>query len=143
VIQEVGLAVARSDARPTCSEEVAPWLCKIAIRQCAMVIRTQARRQNLLTGVCRSSETQDSARADPIFWLLHREQREIVRSELAAMDAESRQLLVWKYVTGMSYEDIGLRLAVSRHKAEYRVMKARKQIRRRLQARGLDGGMLP
>ena len=115
VIQEVGLAVTRSNARPTCSEEVAPWLCKIAIRQCAMIIRSQARRQNVLDGFCRASETQEPERADPIFWLLHREQREIVRSELAAMDPQSRQLLVWKYVNWNELR--GHRLAIGRFQA--------------------------
>ena len=65
VIQEVGMAVTRSNARPTCSDEIAPWLCKIAIRQCIIALRSVAR---TLEGFCR--ERNRTERADPIFWLL-------------------------------------------------------------------------
>jgi RNA polymerase sigma-70 factor (ECF subfamily) len=137
VLQEVGLAVARSTARPTQADEVAPWLCKIAIRQCALIVRNQARHQRKLSGLQQDRPSQASP--DPIFWLLHEETKEIVRAELVKLDAQSRQLLVWKYVHGLRYEDIGSRLGVSRHVAEYRLIEARKQLRRRLQARGIEG----
>ena len=143
VIQEVGLAVTRSATRPTCANEVAPWLCKIVVRQCALIVRNQIRQRRKLDGFCRARETRDVQSGDPIFWLLHQERREIVRRELGAMDSQSRQLLIWKYLNGMDYTAIGSRLGVSRHVAEYRVIEARKQFRRRLQARGIEGGESP
>ncbi len=138
VLQEVSLAVAQSAARPTSPEEVAPWLCKIVIRHCALVVRNQVRHRRKLDGFQKDRMSQARAAADPIFWLLHEERREIVRGELAAIDAPSREVLIWKYVQGLRYQDIAARLNVSRHVAEYRVIEARKQLRRRLQARGIE-----
>ncbi len=143
VMQELSLAVARSDARPTRPEEVAPWLCKIVIRQCALVMRSQIRQQRKLYGYLRERATRDLPDGDPIFWLLDQERREIVRDELASLDADARRLLVWKYVHGLSYEKIGARLGVSKHVAEYRTIEARKQLRRRLLARGIEGDESP
>ncbi len=143
VIQEVNLAVARSSTRPTRTDEVAPWLCKIVVRQCALIVRNQVRQRRKLDGFHGSRETEDLHAGDPIFWLLHQERREIIRSELGALDSQLRQLLIWKYLTGLGYEEIGVRLGVSRHVAEYRVIEARKQLRCRLQARGIEGGELP
>jgi RNA polymerase sigma factor (sigma-70 family) len=143
VIQEVGLAVARSKDRPMSAREVAPWLCKIVVRQCALIVRNEVRRQRKLDGFGRTHATQDDENGDPIFWLLHQEQREIVREELAAMDSQVRRLLVWKYVNNLSYQDVASRLDVSRHVAEYRVIEARKELRRRLRARGIEGAESP
>ena len=139
VMQEVSVAVTQSNCRPTCPDEVAPWLCRIAVRQCALALRTRSRQQRKLDGLLRGMETRDLQTGDPISWLLHNELREIVRAELGAMDADQRQLLVWKYFHGMDYGAIGSQLGVSKHAAEYRVIEARKQLRRRLQARGIDG----
>ena len=138
VLQEVSLAVTRSGNRPSRSSEVAPWLCKIVVRQCAMIIRQQVRQRRKLDGYHRTRKIEDSQAGDPIFWLLHEEQREIIRGELLAMDAASRQLLIWKYLNGIGYEDIGIRLGVSRHVAEYRVIDAKRELRTRLQARGIN-----
>jgi RNA polymerase sigma factor (sigma-70 family) len=143
VIQEVSLAVTRSNSRPTRADEVAPWLCKIVVRQCALAVRNRVRQQRKLDGFQRTREAGDLQAGDPIFWLLHQECREIIRCELGAMDAPSRQLLIWKYLHGIGYEDIGGRLGVSRHVAEYRVIEARKELRRRLQARGIEEGDSP
>jgi len=143
VLQEVGLAVTRSNARPTSPGEVAPWLCKIVVRQCALLVRNQVRHQRKLNGFQQDRMLQTQSTADPIFWLLHEEAKDIVRGELASLEAPRRQLLVWKYVQGLRYEEIGTRLGVTRHVAEYRVIEARKELHRRLQARGIEGDESP
>ncbi len=139
VLQEVQVAIARSSARPTRIEQVAPWLCKIVLRQCALVVRSRVRRERKLAGFRESRDTGLASAGDPIFWLLDEERRQIVREELAALDEPSRRLLVWKYVQGLPYEEIGSRIGGTKHVAEYRVIEARKRLRRRLEARGLEG----
>jgi len=143
VMQEVGLAVARSSARPGDSDEMVPWLCKIVVRQCALFIRNQARQRRKLDGFHQNQASQDDGAGDPVFWLLQEERKEIVREELARMDAQSRQILVWKHVHGLRHEDIGSRLGVARHVAQYRVIEARKELCRRLLARGIERNDLP
>ena len=137
VLQELHLAVAQSESRPAAAEEAAPWLCTIAVRLCARIVRDRVRRQRKLEGFRQAQQAQAAPAGDPIFWLLHAEQEAIVREELAALDAETRQVLLWKDVYGLTYPEIAARLAVSRHVAEYRVHAARRELRRRLHARGL------
>lgn len=139
VLQEVALAVTVSRDRPTAPDEVAPWLCKIVVRQCAMVVRNRVRQQRKLNAFQQSRESRGAKAEDPVFWILHTEQRAILREELAAMEPQSRDLLLWKFLQGLRYEEIGARLGISRHAAEYRVVEARKQLRRRLQRRGIEG----
>ena len=122
---------------------MAPWLCKIVVRQCALFARRRSRHQRKLDGYHQAWQTPDVQAADPVVWLLRRERSDIVRGELEAMDRPARELLLWKYILGQSYEMIGSRLGVSRHAAEYRVIEARKDLRRRLQARGIEGDDSP
>ena len=70
VLQEVGLAVARS--APACKqqEELRPWLCTIAIRQCALALRKTQRQQRLLEGAAENELDAESRLDDPIYWLL-------------------------------------------------------------------------
>jgi RNA polymerase sigma factor (sigma-70 family) len=143
VLQEVSLAVARSESRPTRADDVAPWLCKIVVRQCALAIRTEVRQQRRLDGFQQNRPPQDARAGDPIFWLLREEREAIVRRELAALEPPLRQALVWKYLHGLRYEEIAARLGLSRHGAEARVIQARKLLRRRLEARGIEGETLP
>jgi DNA-directed RNA polymerase specialized sigma24 family protein len=106
-------------------------------------VRNQVRHQRKLNGFQQDRMLQTQSTADPIFWLLHEEAKDIVRGELASLEAPRRQLLVWKYVQGLRYEEIGTRLGVTRHVAEYRVIEARKELHRRLQARGIEGDESP
>jgi len=137
VLQELSLAVAQAAVRPAKSDEIAPWLCTIVVRLCARIARDWARQQRKLGGLREAQQQSVPSSGDPIYWLLHEEQREIVRDELLAMPPDTRQWLVWKYVQGLSYADMANRLSVSRHVAEYRVVAARRLLRERLQARGL------
>jgi RNA polymerase sigma factor (sigma-70 family) len=140
IVQEVGLAVIRSQSRPDRADEIAPWLCKIVVRQCALAARSQVRQRRKLDGFRQARAETDCGQGDPMLWLLDQEQRELLRRAMDLLDPQGRQLLIWKYVQGMSYRDIAARLAVSMHAAEYRVIDARKQLRRRLHDQGIEGG---
>lgn len=131
VMQEVALAVARSQKTPEGECDERPWLCAIAIRQCALFLRSSYRRGRLLSraadqlphAVC------DRLQEDPIYWLMGREDAGLVARALAALDDADRQVLAWKYVDGQSYPQVAARLGVPRHVAEYRVVTAKKRLR--------------
>jgi len=132
VLQEVGLAVARAAPPSEKEEELRPWLCKITIRQCALALRKAQRQRRLLEGAAENELDAESRLDDPIYWLLDRERSGLVREALATMDEEKRTLLIWKYVDGMTYSQLADRLRVPAHAAEYRVVTAKKALRRLL-----------
>lgn len=130
VLQEVAVAVARS-SQPPVDEEERPWLCAIAIRQCALFLRKSSRRMRL---VAKAAERlpQDTGRRldeDPIYWLMSREDAGLVARAVGTLAADDRQLLHWKYIDGMTYPELASRLGVARHVAEYRVVVAKKRLR--------------
>lgn len=91
VLQEVSLAVARSRSRPAAAEDMAPWLCKIVVRQCALTLRHRGRQCRKLHGFHDTRQTPAAQDGDPIFWLLQQEQREILRRRLAARGIEESE----------------------------------------------------
>ncbi len=68
---------------------------------------------------------------------------DLVRQSLAAMDDEQRSLLVRKYVEGMTYGQLAKCMGVAAHVVEYRVVAARRSLRRLVMARGLGEDDLP
>lgn len=131
VLQEVAIAVARSTQPPVRETEERPWLCAIAIRQCALFLRKSARRARLLAQVAERLPRDGGQRLqdDPIFWLMGREDAGLVTEAFAGLPSDDRQLLTWKYIDGLTYSDIAARLGVARHVAEYRVLVAKKKLR--------------
>jgi len=139
VLQEVALAVTRSENPPARDEEVRPWLCTIAIRQCALLLRKACRANRLVSSANAElvRRSADRLRDDPIFWLLAKESETLVRRCLDALDEDQRGLLNWKYVDGLTYPEISRLLGVSRHVAEYRVVVAKKALRKMFLDMGL------
>ncbi len=140
VLQEVAVAVARSTRPPTAETEERPWLCAIAIRQCALFLRKAGRRTRLEAQAAERlpRAAGDRLSDDPIFWLMGREDAGLVARAVAALPPDDRQLLDWKYIDGLSYPEVAARLGVARHVAEYRVLVAKKRLRRLLVETGFE-----
>lgn len=140
VLQEVAVAVARSGHPPAGETEERPWLCAIAIRQCALRLRKAVRRAQLLVLAAERLPRDAASRLqdDPIYWLVRRESSALVAKALEALDRDQRSLIEAKYVEGMTYQAIATRLGVPRHVAEYRVTVAKRLLRGLLVDSGLD-----
>jgi RNA polymerase sigma factor (sigma-70 family) len=141
VLQEVALAVARTGQPPVGEHEERPWLCTIAIRQCALFLRRASRRARLLASVVeqRAGDATDRLQDDPIYWLMIREDAGLVGRALAGLGHDDRQLLEWKYVEGHTYPQLAARLELPRHVVEYRIITAKKRLRGLLIDMGLGG----
>lgn len=131
VLQEVAVAVARTVRPPVSEHEERPWLCAIAIRQCALHLRKSSRRARLLTRAAERlpREADSPLQSDPLFWLMGREDASLMARALASLDEDDRRVLEWKYVDGETYPHIAARLGVPKHVAEYRVVTAKKRLR--------------
>lgn len=138
VMQEIGLAIAHSKHPPKHDEDLRPWLCTIAIRQCALALRKATRQRRLETVVAENADDSGSKLEDPIFWLLNRERSKLLRDALKELDEDFRALLVWKYVEGKTYPELANQLNTPTHVLEYRVTKAKSLLRQLLIARGVE-----
>jgi RNA polymerase sigma factor (sigma-70 family) len=136
VLQEVALAAANQSARGQPIQCVAPWLYRVALRQVLLLRRKQGRRRRLMTNVASHASVTDgcSPAHSPLDWMLSEERGEIVRAALALLGERDRQVLLLKYVDGLSYEDIGRALGVTASSVQSRLHRARKSLREQLLA---------
>ena len=138
VFADVMLAVAKSDDRPSTDDQIQPWLCKIAIRQAALFHRKRSRRNKMLDGFAAGQPSASDESSDPIFWLLDQERRDVVQQCLAELTAEARELLMMKLVERKTYRELADQLDVAPHVVEYRVARAKEELRTLLMQRGLN-----
>lgn len=133
VLQEVALGALRSRNRPTDPGKVAPWLYRVAIKQCLMYRRTAGRRKKLINRVAEQPPGFRSNEAgDPLDWLLGRERQQSIRQAFDALPEVDRQILILKHAENWSYQQLSERLGVNLNTVEYRLLQARKRLRAEL-----------
>lgn len=134
VLQEVALAAASHSAKGQLIERVGPWLYRVALRQVLLLRRRQGRRRRLISNVAASAPATDACANNhsPLDWMLSQERGQMVRRALAHLGERDRQLLLLKYVDGLSYEQIGRALGVTASAVQSRLHRARKILRQQL-----------
>ena len=134
VMQEVAIAAATQSAKQQPVERVAPWLYRVALRQMMLFRRKAGRRKRLIENAARlSPETDSHSRTrEPLDWLISLERQKEVQSAMSQMSERDRQLLMLKYVDGLSYREIAQRIGVTASSVQSRLHRARALLRERL-----------
>jgi RNA polymerase sigma-70 factor (ECF subfamily) len=130
VMQEVALAAANQIARQEPVERIGPWLYRVALRQVMLFRRKAGRRRKLLQSV--RDKVPAKQQASPLHFLLSQERQETVREVMGNLGELDRQLLMLKYVEGLSYGEISSRIGVSASAVQSRLHRARAQLRQGL-----------
>lgn len=140
VMQEVAVAAANQSAKAEPVERVGPWLYRVALRQTMLFRRKAGRRRKLVQGVLQAKQPteQDERTASPLDYLMAEERREQVRQAMVHMSERDRQLLMLKYVDGLSYGDIAKRMGVTASAVQSRLHRARGLLRDRLREREIQ-----
>lgn len=134
VMQEVAVAAASQSAKAEPVERVGPWLYRVAIRQMMLFRRKAGRRRKLHSNVAlmqRPSEV-DPRERDPIEFLVSKERQSEVRDAMVKLSERDRQLLMLKYVEGMSYGEIAQQVGVTASAVQSRLHRARALLRKEL-----------
>jgi RNA polymerase sigma-70 factor (ECF subfamily) len=96
-----------------------------------MLFRRKAgRRRKLLQSV--RDKVPAKQQASPLHFLLSQERQETVREVMGNLGELDRQLLMLKYVEGLSYGEISSRIGVSASAVQSRLHRARAQLRQGL-----------
>lgn len=138
VMQNIAMAVVRQKSALLEVQRVGAWLYRIAVRQVLMYRRSTGRRRKLLQRVQSDAGAVVNA-AEPLAVMLHDETHQCVRQALGHLGEVERQLLLLKYAEGWSYRQIAEQLGVQEDTVEYRLLKARKKLRRELSALKVEG----
>lgn len=136
VMQEVALAAVRQSAPLRDVDKLAPWLYRLAIRQCLLYRRTCGRRRKLTYRFVEAvpPSEHDPSSVDPLSWLLADERRRMIRVALDRMPARDAEILLLKYIENWSYHQIARQLGLSHAAVEARLHRARQRLRSELGA---------
>ena len=134
IMQNIALALVRQrDALPEI-KKIGAWLYQVAVKQVLMYRRTRGRRRRfedrLADGAAADLSRQEPA--DPVERVLAAEKQEQVRTAMQQLDELDRQILMLKYSEGWSYRQLAEHMGIKEDTVEYRLMKARKNLRSRL-----------
>jgi RNA polymerase sigma factor (sigma-70 family) len=138
VMQEVALAVMNSNAsaRPDDPEKIGPWLRTITIHKVQdfwrKVQRTRQLRDRLEGNAAHSAAEVNQS---PFDWVLRVESIAAVRQALEALESPERDLLEQKYRQNLTCRELAAREGVAIKTIEYRLKRARDQMRRILNKR--------
>lgn len=132
VMQNVAMAVLNSRDLPAEWSRVAPWLYRVAVRQCLMHRRTAGRRRRFHDRLADTTVGQTTVDHDPLQWLLGCERREAVAAALARLNDIDRDLLILKHSENWTYRQLAEHLGVSESSIEHRLLQARKRLRKEL-----------
>jgi RNA polymerase sigma-70 factor (ECF subfamily) len=134
VMQEVAVAAANQSSKAVKVEKAGPWLYGVAMRQMFLFRRKAGRRKKLINSFASVGPAPhvENGDRDPVEFLLSRERREEVRSAMSKLSERDRQLLMLKYVEGLSYCEIAKRMGVTASAVQSRLHRARSEMRTHL-----------
>lgn len=134
LFQDLSLAVLRQPSRPVDPDKVAPWLYRLAVRQTINHHRRTGRRRRLQENLQHESWSAQRESTDTLDWLIQDEVNEAVRRALQELSPRDCEILVLKYTENWSYADLARHLGVSTGTVEYRLIRAKRALRKRLNA---------
>ena len=131
LLQEIALAVIRQSNRdapavPTEPERVAPWLYRLAVRQ-SINFHRRTGRKSAAKPTAHIDSFDDNA--EPLDWMLAEEERNTTQQAVKQLRAQDREILLLKYTENWSYRQLAQHLGVKERTVEYRLMRARQNLR--------------
>ncbi|MEZ6094239.1 MAG: RNA polymerase sigma factor [Pirellulaceae bacterium] len=130
LLQDIALAVLKQSAKPSDPEKVAPWLYRLTVRQAINFHRRAGR--NKRVQLAAELDSENSAMGTPVDWIMNVERLEQVREALKSLSPKDREILMLKYAENWSYEKIASHTGAKIKTIEYRLMRARKNLRRNI-----------
>ena len=140
LFQEIALAVYRQSAKPDDPNRVAPWLYRLAVRQ-AINFHRRRGRKSTAEPVAEIDAADTSP--EPLDWMLADEQQRNMRRALSKLSRQDREIMMLKYTESWNYRQLAEHLGVKERTVEYRLLKARKRLRKLLLAESGDSASLP
>lgn len=132
IMQNIALALVRQKDTLSDVARVGAWLYQITVRQVLMYRRTRGRRrrfENGLLGRAATGEVDSLEVRGPVDRVIAAEQQQHVRDAMGQLKELDRQILMLKYSENWTYRQLSEHLGVGEDTVEYRLAKARKQMR--------------
>ena len=130
VLQDVAVTAWRRLEQLEDPNKIEPWLYRIAIRRVLGIWREQKRAGR----ECELPDHfPDTGCADPLEWMTSREIHGRVQEAMNELGQQDREILMLRHTEGWTYQQIAERIGMTIDKVIYRLARARKRLRQRLQ----------
>lgn len=138
IMQNIAVALVKQTDSLSEINRISAWLYQVAVKQVLMYRRTRGRRRNFEDRLSRdATPVGPTEEIGPVERVMAAEQQQLVQQAIEQLDELDRQMLMLKYSEGWTYLQLAELLGVKEDTVEYRLMKARKQMRRILST--IDG----
>jgi RNA polymerase sigma-70 factor (ECF subfamily) len=109
------------------------WLLSIASHHCLDQLRRRRTEQRVFQQDPEEWDAPQTAAASPLAELLAAEQKAVVRAALDELPEQARVVLVLRYESGFSYDQIAAELGLSRNHVAILIFRAKKRLRSALE----------
>ncbi len=140
VMQNIAMAIVKHRSMLDEVHRIGAWLYQIAVRQVLMHRRSSGRRRRMQDRLS-ADPSRRNEQVSPLAGILASESHEAVQKALHELPEIDRQILMLKYSEGWSYRELASHLGVQEDTIEYRLLRARKNLRTLLIKFGEEGGI--
>lgn len=131
VVQDIMLGVIRQNPELVDPGKIRSWLYQAVVRRVADHLRTQYRQARAADELSATEElVHEEAGWD---WLLANEQRSLLRIAVQELPQQDRELVFLRFTRAWSYKQLGERFGIAERAVEYRLVRAKQQLRSALQ----------
>ncbi len=142
VMQNIAMAIVRQRQSLQQINRIGAWLYQIAVRQVMMYRRSTGRRRKMYDRLAAGVSPSIDSTAAPEQHVIAAETQDNVQRALLQLPELDRQLLMLKYSENWSYRQLSEHLGIKEDTVEYRLLKARKNLKRLLLREGEEGDAL-
>ena len=131
VVQDVILSVVRQNPKLDNPNNIRSWLYQAVVRRVADHLRNQYRQVRAVDELSAAEElAHEEAGWD---WLLANEQRDLLRIAVQSLSQQDREIVLLKFARNWSYKQLGERFGIAERAVEYKLVRAKQQLRTELQ----------
>ncbi|MDG2223678.1 MAG: RNA polymerase sigma factor [Rubripirellula sp.] len=131
VVQDVILSAVRQNPRLDSFTNLRGWLYQAVVRRIADHLRTRYRQTRVIDELA-ERETEPVSETG-WSWLLVEEQCDSLAVAIKKLSQQDRELVMLKFTQNWSYRQLGERFGIAERAIEYRLVRAKLQLRAELQ----------
>ena len=131
VVQDVILSVVRQSPQLDKLKSIRGWLYQAVVNRVADHLRTRYRQTRVMDEL---SDREIEAEPEVGWnWLLAEEQRDSLAAAIQNLSQQDREIVLLKFTQNWSYRQLGERFGIADRAVEYRLVRAKLQLRAELQ----------
>ena len=131
VVQDVFLSIVRQNPQLDDPTRIRSWLYQAVVHRVSDQLRTEYRRTRAVNGMTEQIlPEQEELGWD---WLLAKEQRDLLKTAVGQLPELDREIVLLRFGHNWTYNRLAERLGMTARAVEYRLVRAKQNLRRELQ----------